>query len=189
MSKKDDRGARPIPGRMTISVPHELKARMEAVEEPISWSAVACKAFENELASHIKKRGAKDMSDVVNRLRASKRAAEGRGYQEGYGAGERWAKDDAEAVALERLEYFRETCNSHGGSFEAWFNLQPWGGWSHAEMLAGAILAGVDEGVNLDIDEVRAAADRMFPATASAAWLRGFVDGSLDVWEAVKDAL
>jgi hypothetical protein len=32
--------------RTTISVPRALKARMDAYEPPINWSAVACRAFE-----------------------------------------------------------------------------------------------------------------------------------------------
>ncbi len=35
--------------RTNISLPRELKARMDQVKEPVNWSAVAGKAFEAKL--------------------------------------------------------------------------------------------------------------------------------------------
>ena len=43
--------------RTTISVPSELKARMDAVDESVNWSAVACQAFELKLAEITKRKG------------------------------------------------------------------------------------------------------------------------------------
>ncbi|MHC4179286.1 MAG: hypothetical protein ACYSWU_17370 [Planctomycetota bacterium] len=34
----------------SISVPPDLKRRMDKVKEPVNWSAVACQAFEQKLA-------------------------------------------------------------------------------------------------------------------------------------------
>jgi hypothetical protein len=36
--------------RVTITVPAELKARMESHDKPVNWSAVASRAFACELA-------------------------------------------------------------------------------------------------------------------------------------------
>src|SRR4051812_13093986 len=59
--------------RTNISVPQELKARMEAVAEPVNWSSVACEAFESKLAEITARRGARDMREAIERLRASRR--------------------------------------------------------------------------------------------------------------------
>ena len=56
--------------RTTISIPPDLKARMEAVDEPVNWSALACRAFEQKLAEIIKRKGSSNMNDVINRLGA-----------------------------------------------------------------------------------------------------------------------
>ena len=69
--------------RTTITVPADLKARMEAIEEPVNWSALACQAFEHKLAEMIKQGGPKNMTDVVARLRASKDRLESEQYQAG----------------------------------------------------------------------------------------------------------
>src|SRR4051794_3333556 len=89
--------------RTSVSVPPELKARMDAVDVAINWSAVACQAFEQKLLEVTSRKGIKDMKDVVNRLRASKQRKEEGRFQEGYAAGESWAKESAEVEELERL--------------------------------------------------------------------------------------
>src|SRR6516225_5119268 len=49
----------PKHARTTITVPPDLKARMEAVEESVNWSAIACQAFEQRLAEITRRRGAR----------------------------------------------------------------------------------------------------------------------------------
>src|SRR4051794_17293907 len=93
--------------RTTISVPAELKARMEAAAEQVNWSAVACQAFEAKLAEIITRRGPRDMNDAITRLRESKRRADEAAESEGSEDGRRWAMEEAEAVELERLEALR----------------------------------------------------------------------------------
>jgi len=41
---------RPNTIRTTISVPRELKGRMDKVKEGVNWSALACQAFQTKLA-------------------------------------------------------------------------------------------------------------------------------------------
>src|SRR5690242_4321225 len=93
--------------RTTISVPNDLKARMDACGEPVNWSAVACRAFEEKLAEITRRRGAKSMKEVAMRLRASKRRSETEVYNEGSEAGKDWAMHRAEADELERLATLR----------------------------------------------------------------------------------
>src|SRR3954447_17485852 len=93
--------------RTSISVPPDLKARMDAVAEPVNWSAVACRAFESELAEIVKRKGVRDMKDVIQRLRASKRQSDDGLYHRRNDAGVERAKDKAEALHLERLVAFK----------------------------------------------------------------------------------
>src|SRR5260370_8114024 len=74
--------------RTTITIPSDLKARMDAIGEEVNWSAVASRAFEARLAEIISKRGAKKMEDVVTRLRASKNKAQDEAKTRGIEAGE-----------------------------------------------------------------------------------------------------
>lgn len=99
--------------RSSISIPTDLKARMDAYGEGVNWSAVACKAIENELAAIITRRKARDMEDVILRLRASKRRTDAAEARAGFQAGERWARESAEYMDLCRLrdaveEMYRE---------------------------------------------------------------------------------
>ena len=52
--------------------------------------------------------GTQDMAAVVERLRVSKEKSSHGNYQDGFEAGQEWAKDVAEAEHLERLELFHE---------------------------------------------------------------------------------
>jgi hypothetical protein len=89
--------------RTTISIPASLKARMDAATEEINWSAVAAHAFEARLAEIITKRGAKDMQEVIARLKASKAKSDDATQHEAEGAGRQWAMNQAEAIWLQRL--------------------------------------------------------------------------------------
>src|SRR5262249_28143611 len=94
----------------TITVPPDLKARMDEVEEDVNWSAIACEAFEQKLAEIIQRRGTVDMTEVIDRLRASKRKHASEQYQQGLEAGQHWARDEAEAEELIQLEKLRDRC-------------------------------------------------------------------------------
>lgn len=39
-----------VSARANITIPAEVKRRMEKVKEPVNWSAVACKAFREKCA-------------------------------------------------------------------------------------------------------------------------------------------
>src|SRR5262249_7379637 len=94
--------------RTTITVPPDLKDRMDKVQEDLNWSAIACKAFEEKLAEIASRKVSKTMSDVVQRLRTSKMRAEDEQYREGEKEGRHWAEHDAEADELTRLERYRD---------------------------------------------------------------------------------
>jgi hypothetical protein len=93
--------------RTTISVPRDLKRRLERCKESINWSALACQAFQAKLAEIATKKEEKNMGDVIERLRASKREADSEHLQAGYAVGQAWAERSALARELERLDSLR----------------------------------------------------------------------------------
>jgi len=87
--------------RTTISVPRDLKRRMDTVKEPVNWSAIACRGFEEIIAEIANKKEEKTMADVIQRLRTTKPDLL---YQQGQSDGRRWASERAEYEDLLRLE-------------------------------------------------------------------------------------
>jgi hypothetical protein len=168
--------------RTTITVPADLKARMEAIEGLVNWSALACQAFEHKLAELIKQRGSKNMTDVVNRLRASKQKLENKQYQDGYAAGREWAKDTAEAQELINLEYNRDQLAE---AWDDWWQSPPRpASWRFLACLAKGNYHGSNSDVRSFWEHHGFEEDE--PATD---FVRGFAEGALSVWSEVKDQL
>ena len=94
--------------RTTISVPADLKARMNAIDQDVNWSAVACRAFEKKLAEVITKKRSRQMNDVITRLKASKQETEDARSKQGWSEGEEWAKLNASYAQLERLDKLKD---------------------------------------------------------------------------------
>lgn len=74
--------------RTTISLPDDLKARMDEVDQPVNWSAEAAKCFEKLLGEIAARKPKKDMSDIIARLKASKLEGEDESYKLGKKPGE-----------------------------------------------------------------------------------------------------
>jgi hypothetical protein len=170
--------------RTTITIPPDLKGRMEAVEEPVNWSAIACQAFEQKLAEFTKRRGARDMKEVADRLRASKQKHESVQYNEGQEAGRQWAKDQAEAGELILLERWRDSCRS--------------GEWSDCFATDGRSAYAASEHFVFRIwpesDGARGDAQNFWEQQGCEdhpqdEFVHGFADGALEVWDEVKDQL
>ncbi len=89
--------------RVTVYIPDELKAEMDASGDALNWSSIAQGAFKDAITSNRLKNGVKDMGDVIERLRASKRRAEADQRADGKEAGKTWASEQAEYDELERL--------------------------------------------------------------------------------------
>jgi hypothetical protein len=170
--------------RTTITIPPDLKARMEAVEEPMNWSAIACTAFEQKLAEITKRRGAKDMKEVIDRLRASKQKHENEQYNGGHEAGQEWARNEAEAGELIRLEKFHDACGpSDWGRF---FWTSDRDAYGAAENLVFRIWP--------DDDRDRDAASNFWESQGHEEYpddefVRGFAEGALEIWDQVKNQL
>lgn len=120
------------------------------------------------------------MQDVVERLRASKRKADDEGYKVGHAAGASWAKSEAEAVELERLD-------EHGETFKGYIGVGS-SAYSPAEQLAG-IIAGDPEFENFDRHEAASFWEMVGEEAPGESYLAGFIDGALEVWGEVKARL
>lgn len=175
--------------RTSISVPPELKARMDAVAEPVNWSAVACRAFEDELARITTLRGAKDVKDAIERLRASKRKSEDERYQEGFEAGQRWAIAEAEAEELEHIETLRQRVDSY--NWDDWFENGERDSYGSGDRLAFVVKPEFNGNRQWGREfwECYSHRDDWEAMMDTPAFVRGFAEGALEVWGEVKDQI
>ena len=171
--------------RINVSISDELKSRMDEVEdEGVNWSALAAQAFEAKLAELVTKRGARNMRDVIARMRALK-YKRGRGDRSrGREAGIVWAKNAAEPDQLERLD---DLINSAG---EDYFAEDPDQDYTPAERFYYEVIEPDHEGKR------RIAMEwwlRNFASTGEAGPLssdvEGFAEGAMEVWQQVRDEL
>ncbi len=184
--------------RTTISVPPDLKARMDAHSEGVNWSAIACRAFETKLAEIITTNEQDaNMQDVIERLRASKLEFEVLKEMETESQivdarrrGEQWAKEVPTCILLHRL-------SKH---FEMLYTLPE---VDDMETYAGSVvLEGFGKGVfaamhrEMPEDQVEGKSE-IFWMTYLENWsgdipptyIKAFCEGAMDVWDQVKDKL
>jgi hypothetical protein len=177
--------------RTTITVPQDLKRRMDAMKEQVNWSALACRAFEEKLAEIASKKERKTMDDVIQRLRVSKQQMESEDLKAGEQAGRYWAQNRASARELENLERFLDRLD-HEPSYgrNEFFSDYGSSGYSTAEHLYfelypedNQILDGAKEFWEGALGEEGQ------HHLASDDFLRGFAEGAEAVWLEVKDKL
>lgn len=176
--------------RMTISVPQDLKVRMDHVKEPVNWSATACQAFQTKLAEFERANMDADMISTVERLRSSKDRRADPQYARGLAAGQAWAKHQAAAIELQRLAQARArfseldwmlqfvTTAMSGRPLEPNALLVH---WLHPEF------AGDEREAKQFWTTVLGRDAKTIVQAPS--FVHGFADGALSVWHAVKDQL
>jgi len=166
--------------RTTISVPDDLKKRMDRVKEPVNWSAVAAKAFDLKLGELARNRKEKTMDSVVERLRASKIQHVNAVERLGREAGRMWASNVAE---YDELEHIADIDTNE------WFNGEPMAPYGWCDYLAFAVLgtpqSELDGSVSQDFWD-SAVGDSHDPRITSEKWLEGFIDGATDVYRNVE---
>jgi hypothetical protein len=171
--------------RQIVSIPDDLKKRMDKVADQVNWSAVAASAFEKKLGEIAESKETKDMNDVIQRLRKSKIESEGETFKEGRDAGKSWVENNAEVPELKRLDRYH--AENHR---DAWYLCTVESdAFSAAEHLARAITGDNDldrsgmrefwQGV-LGDDEEKIHDDD---------FLKGFVDGAMELWSEVEGKL
>jgi len=173
--------------RTNISLPADVKRRMEKVKEAVNWSALACRAFEDKLGEIATQKEKKTMTDVIDRLRKSKRESNSEVYQEGFESGAEWAKSFAEARELEALQ---ECYDSLGCDRDKWFSTVEGKISAHstAELVYFA-MHNEEEAGRDDSDEFWTMAAGEHAPYGQSSFVRGFVEGALEVWGEVKGEL
>jgi hypothetical protein len=203
--------------RTNISVPRELKARMDGVRG-VNWSAVASEAFERKLLEVASKREVKGMDEMVARMKAAAALEANQDYQEGHRLGEKWAADKATPRQLRRLQAMVEDPNCSLGD---WLNyvaadgmtvelmnqladnpeIAPKLAQAGALPYSGPMKTGIGRSLywrlfpdqSPDRSEIEAfwlnALDTRHQAIEVHDFARGFVEGALSVWEKVRGKL
>ncbi len=170
--------------RMNISVPRELKAKMDAATVTVNWSAAACRAFEVELLRLESERTVETMDETVDRLLAADELDSNETHQHGIELGASWAKEDGRPRDLRRLEKLDDDREDYIG---IWDN-----GMNDSGIACGLCewLCSGDEYDNVNLDEfwegILGKGGRELINDENFA--RGFVKGALDVWAKAQAA-
>lgn len=174
--------------RMSISVSDNLKKRMDKIRESVNWSETARDAFERKLGEIAALKETKTMETVIQRLRASKLAGDSESTRLGHEAGQKWAKDRAEAHELERLDQFCQVAKSRG-SVQELLHLQD-GSYSPGEILYFAISPENDGERQSSKDFWEGYSDsEADDAALDVAFVAGFAEGAVAIWEQVESEL
>jgi hypothetical protein len=171
--------------RTTITLPLGLKKRMDEVAGQVNWSAVAARAFEEKLSEIASRKEKKTMSDVIQRLRASKRRAEDQAYRSGEADGRNWASSRAEVPELQALEGLRD---SRGGDWDGWVEDNDSSDFSAAERLV-FVLQPESQNRTTASEFWRAILDRNTELANDPSYVKGFIEGALGIWDRVKEEL
>ncbi|MCK4414316.1 MAG: hypothetical protein KAY32_12290 [Candidatus Eisenbacteria sp.] len=175
--------------RTSISLPQDLKERMDGVAEPVNWSALACQAFQDKLAEIAGRKERMEMDDVVERLRASRQKSDSEQSGEGYAAGQVWARKQAEAVELERLDSLDTRLERELLGWSGFLDCDSNSAYGPEELLYFEM--------HPDEDRDRTAATDFWEMTTGMKvsdglpkeFIRGFVEGALSIWHQVEDKL
>jgi len=126
-------------------------------------------------------------SKTVERLRASKLANQGGLFNEGFEAGQEWAKNRGEAWELINLEQFHDEIRLEQQYDWDWF-FSDEGSQDQVYTTAESLYFKIDP----DQDKERSSAREFWAGITEDDkddkndWLRGFAEGALAIWEAVK---
>jgi hypothetical protein len=173
--------------RTNITIPAELKMRMDAVSHLVNWSAVARQAFEQRLAEIVTEKRKVNMEEAIARLRVSKAKHRSQLYKEGLRTGKAWAKSRAEADELTLLSDLRERAQPRS-EWEGCFTDDP--------LVSEAYSAAERFYFMIRPDYVgdRGAAFGFWSTVVNGKmpageFVHGFADGALAVWDGVRDQL
>lgn len=143
--------------RVNISIPDELRARMEGLN--CNWSAIAQEAFAIAVEIEELKHEGHDMDAGLVRLRNNKRADSAREHSRGMSHGRTWALEEASYENLEELVRKLEWANGSPERHEELIN------WVD-QKLQNSIL---------DLPDIKA-------PTFSRSYINGYLEGVRDVY-------
>lgn len=163
--------------RMMISITKSLRKRMDAVKDQVNWSAVARDAFERKLRD-IARAKEIDMSDGLQRLRATKESFILEEIEAGKEAGVLWAKDSADYKNLELLHRSTQQYQDYSSWAEDFDS-------RHGPVDHFYSVTGLDD----DLGSTREQADYteawFGTQNPSTSFIAGFVEGALEVFSKI----
>jgi hypothetical protein len=165
--------------RQNISIPADLKRRMDKVSDQVNWSAIACAAFEIKLGEIAATKERKDMNDVIQRLRGLAQEEANEMFATGKSDGEDWAKQDATPAELRRLAQWEHRMDRTAWEFR---NDVPLG----VALFAEAIDDGRGRWNSSDFWEGIGASE---VEQTDPDYVRGFCAGAVQVWNDVKEKI
>jgi hypothetical protein len=157
--------------KVNLYVSDDLKARMDDTGEAVNWSAVAQRAFREAISTHQIRKDRSDMEHVVERLRASKERYEERQLAAGNEVGTKWAKTQAEFFELVAVANFDP--DAHDGELDR-------------DTLQWVIDPDGETGPREWAEFWETHYGRGKP---SDAFIRGFIEGATEVYDAVAEQL
>ncbi|HEY5789574.1 MAG TPA: hypothetical protein VIX81_03055 [Gammaproteobacteria bacterium] len=179
--------------RTTISLPDDLKRRMEAVEERVNWSAVATEAFAAKLHELGRQRRDLQLEEVIERLRQTRDREAPSEYRQGYAAGREWAMRHASYAELGRLKRLYDWWEYEPEYDLDWFidNVGQDTRWSAPQYIAFEILALPESERAAEVAEAfwHAALAGAAPPEGRSDFLEGFVKGAVELYAEVAGAL
>jgi hypothetical protein len=166
---------------------------MKGCGEKVNWSAIASEAFAAEVARINTRKEKAKMDDVIARLRASQREGVSLLFERGREAGEEWAKQEAEAIELRRLEQARyETKSEVKSGFDNWLvGIHPDSRLSARSRFV-QIIRPTEHALDCEStveDFWDEALDDLACDSGDSEFVHGFADGALDIWEEVANKL
>jgi hypothetical protein len=175
--------------RTTITVPQDLKARMDAVKGE-NWSRVAAVAFRARLRE-VEMRNKRSLSkeEVVKRLQATQEEDAQQEYAAGEQAGKEWAGRQATAKQLKRAAQW---VSSFDNSPVTWWDIDS-PGWNApfgpTDRFVFAVLPDRKDDRDAPAEFWKRALGAEADRVADGDFFHGFVDGAVELWEQVEGEL
>jgi hypothetical protein len=161
--------------KLTLSIPKELRERMNPFNEAVNWSELVRELIERKVTMLEQAKTKSKLSvEAIARLRASEEREADQDKAVGHEQGRLWAEEDAEVSDLRRLKAANERRD-----------IPPW----HDEDPGTALLAFLDPEREWD-DHYRASfwADRAGTDSPSLTFVEFFVQGALEVFREYEKA-
>jgi len=157
--------------KVNVYVPDDLKTRMDDTGEAVNWSAVAQRAFREAISTHQVRKDRSDMEHVIDRLRASKERYEDRQLAAGKDVGTNWARTEAEYFELVAVASFDP--NARDGELER-----------------DTLQRLIDpDGVMSPHEWAEFWYVHYGRGKPSGAFIRGFIEGATEVYDAIAEQL
>ena len=166
--------------KISIYVPDEMKARMDETDDRANWSGIAQRAFEVELDHVETVMEIKTMTDVIERLRASKTESAERQAETGRQLGVDWAKRFADYEELRRIAGI-DTSN-----FQVIYSEDT--GWESAEWVVEQTIGDAPASAD-EVAEFYGLENDMLDAVLTTKFVEAFVVGASEVWSEIKDKI